>query len=402
MKRNLILISPMLHQGGFERVCITTARLLEPYYNVTIVIFDDANIAYDITGLRIRNLDLGVRKGRIGKVLNVFRRAGALRKVKKELSAVAAYSFGPTANYVNCLSKTPGTKVIAGLRNYTDVEDRGQMKLFLKQADLVIGCSESIREALESRYGYSKGVTLYNPFDLIAIRQQAEEPGPELPWDKEKESGRKLFTLVAMGRIAPQKGFWHLIKAFALVHRKYDHTRLLILGAGHFEKYGELADRLGCGDAVYYAGMRKDPFACVKKGDLYVLSSENEGFPNVLVEAMTLGLPVISVDCESGPREILLSEEELASCPEEMKEIKEGAYGILCPRITKGENFDPAFTEEGERFLAEAMERLITDETLYRHYQDRSYVRAEDFRMEKYRDDLLGILQDLTEKKKVI
>ena len=47
-KRKLMLISPMLHQGGFERVCITTARLLEPYFNITVVIFDSSNICYDI------------------------------------------------------------------------------------------------------------------------------------------------------------------------------------------------------------------------------------------------------------------------------------------------------------------------------------------------------------------
>ena len=57
-KPKIFLVSPMLHQGGFERVCVTTARLLEPYFDITIVIFDDADIAYDISGLKIVNFDL--------------------------------------------------------------------------------------------------------------------------------------------------------------------------------------------------------------------------------------------------------------------------------------------------------------------------------------------------------
>lgn len=59
-KKKLMLISPMLHQGGFERVCITTARLLEPYFDIAIVIFDSADIAYDVEGLTIIDIQLGV------------------------------------------------------------------------------------------------------------------------------------------------------------------------------------------------------------------------------------------------------------------------------------------------------------------------------------------------------
>ena len=65
MKRKLMLISPMLHQGGFERVCITTARLLEPYFDVTIVIFNSADIAYNIDGLHIIDIRMGAKKGKV-------------------------------------------------------------------------------------------------------------------------------------------------------------------------------------------------------------------------------------------------------------------------------------------------------------------------------------------------
>ena len=73
-RRNLVLITPMLHQGGFERVCIETARLMKDDYNITIVIFSDKDIAFDVSGLNVLNLDVGVRDGKIAKVLNILKR----------------------------------------------------------------------------------------------------------------------------------------------------------------------------------------------------------------------------------------------------------------------------------------------------------------------------------------
>ena len=120
-KRKLMLISPMLHQGGFERVCITTARLLEPYFDITIVIFDSSNIGYDIEGLHIIDLNLGVQRGKVRKILNIIKRSRRLRTLKKEMKPDIAYSFGPTANMVNSFSKTKNTKVWLGIRSYMDM-----------------------------------------------------------------------------------------------------------------------------------------------------------------------------------------------------------------------------------------------------------------------------------------
>ena len=118
-----MLISPMLHQGGFERVCITTARLMEPYFDVTIVIFNSADIAYDVEGLHIIDLRMGAKKGKVKKIFNIIKRSLKVRALKKKMRPDIAYSFGPTANMVNAFSKTGREKVWLGLRNYTDVEE---------------------------------------------------------------------------------------------------------------------------------------------------------------------------------------------------------------------------------------------------------------------------------------
>ena len=92
MKKKVMLIVPMLHQGGFERVCVAPARLLEPYADVYIVIFDSKDIAYDIKGLNVTDLHLGVKEGKIGKILNVVKRSYAVKKLKKEWGKIGRAS----------------------------------------------------------------------------------------------------------------------------------------------------------------------------------------------------------------------------------------------------------------------------------------------------------------------
>ena len=73
----MLLIVPSLHQGGLEKVCATTARLLQPYFDVQIVIFDSRNVAYDIKGIPVVDLHLPSRPDKLGKVINVLKRGSA-------------------------------------------------------------------------------------------------------------------------------------------------------------------------------------------------------------------------------------------------------------------------------------------------------------------------------------
>lgn len=387
-REKLFLISPMLHQGGFERVCVTTARLLEPYYEVYVVIFDDKDIAYDIEGLRILNLELGVKKGKLNKALNVLRRARALKRLKGKYKPVAAYSFGPSANYANCLSKTRETKVLTGLRSFMDVENERETGFFLKHADRIISCSEEINEVLKSKFGYEHAITLYNPFDVKDINEKAAEPDIDICIDE------KTIKFVSTGRICAEKGFWHMIKAFAAVHNRYPDTELIILGEGDFTLYYELAEKLGCRDAVYHAGMQKNPYKYVSKCNIYLLTSGYEGFPNAMVEAMALSLPVISTDCRTGPKEILLSDEEKKRIRGRIDAIYEAEYGMMIKALSKEENFDISDIEE-EQLLISAMQTLTEDEAKRSHYSRMSLMRAGDFSAEKYTERLKDIIGSL-------
>ena len=392
-KKNLMLMVPMLHQGGFERVCIKTARLMQEYYNVCILIFSSKDINYDITGLDVIDIDVPSEKGLVKKIINVFKRVSKARRIKKERNIDISYSFGSSANYVNSLSRA-GEKVLTGLRCQTDLESPKQVKLFCRKSDQVLSCSKEIVRQLRSDFKYDRSTYIYNPLDIQDIQNRAGETPDDYPF-----LGDDIKVFSCSARNDYIKGIWHLVKAFSLVQYKHPEARLLVLGSGNWDEYKELAKALKIKDKVAFPGVKKNPFPYVAASDVYVCSSNHEGFPNAVLEAMALKKPVISADCKTGPREILLSDAEYENL---IKEIPDGSsidkpilgeYGILIPDMDQEENFDPEFITEGERILAAEMERLLDDEELLEKYSDKSFERAAVYAPEKYQESIHEILK---------
>lgn len=400
--KKLMLITPMLHQGGFERVCVTTARLMQKYYDVTVLIFSDKDINYDVTGLNIVNINLPSRKEKYAKVINLIKRVIKVKQLKKELGIDICYSFGSSANYVNALSKGK-EKVFTGLRCSTDMESPKQVKLFCSKADQVLSCSKEIMRQLSTEYNYDKSSYIYNPLDVETINKQATEKIDDLPFglkDRRKDSD-DIKLIVSVGRQDYIKGFWHLIKAFSIIAKDNDKARLMILGTGDWSQYQKLAEDLGIKDKVAFMGIKKNPFPYVAASDLYVLSSNHEGFPNALLEAMALGKPCIAADCKTGPREIVLSEDEynalLKIRPDGSSTDKaiEGEYGILVPDMSEVEDFDASVITVGEKALAREMNKMISDDDKLEKFGAKARERADCYQPEKYSAELNSILEKL-------
>ena len=420
-KKKLLLIVPMLHQGGFERVCVTTAYLMQKYYDVSILIFSDKDINYDISGLDVVNINVPAtsRFGKIGKAVNLVRRVLLVNAYKKKQNVDIAYSFGSSANYVNTLSDY-GTKakVITGLRCSTDMESPGQVKLFCQRADQVLSCSKEIMRQLLREYNYERSSYIYNPLDVEMITDKAcdkdvlysakdmfgngklyEKPEKEEGSMAAEQGGSKELTLVSVGRQDYIKGFWHLIKAFSIVNAKRPETRLQIIGTGNFDGLRKLSEELGIADKVYFPGLLKNPFPFVDAADVYVLSSNHEGFPNALLEAMALGKPCVAADCKTGPREILLNDESYKKIIDEkpdgssIGDILEGEYGILVPDMDEHTDLDPSNITEDDRKLAEGILLMISDRDKMKAYGEMAAKRAGTYNPLSYAEDLYRILE---------
>ena len=378
--KKILLIVPMLHQGGFERVCIKTARLLQEKCQVTILIFNDADIAYDITGLNIVNLNIGAEDGKIKKLLNVVRRVWSVKKIKRELQIEVSYSFGLTANLVNVLAKAQD-QIWVGIRGYLDVNSRIH-PILCRRADKIVCCAKMIQQHVQREYPRKDVVTVYNSFDFNNMKELAVEPLQ----DEEKAFYEGHKVIISVGREDDVKGFWHLIRSFSEVLKTNPDARLAIVGEGTFQEDKAFAKYLGIEDKVLFTGVRKNPFAYVGRASIYALTSISEGFPNSLVEAMALGIPVIATNCPSGPAEILCEDYENVT---DTSKIYEADYGILIPEISPVKKTDSRELEPEEELLTQQLRRLLDDEKLVERYRQLGIKRAEQFSEENYVNELV-------------
>lgn len=397
MRKKIMLITPMLHQGGFERICVLTARLLKETCDVVIVVFSLEDIAFDVSGLEVIDLNLKARKGKAGKVINLLKRGVRLSRLQGKLRTDIVYSFGMTANIAAALSFGAKRK-IAACHSFEEIKNRRYMRLISRRFDKVLCCSKKMADMVREMYGFPNTGPLWNPCDIEQILEQSRlVPDEDITFFEGQER-----VLVSMGREDDVKGFWHLIKIFRRVNEKKKDTRLAIIGEGDFEEYKELVRALKLEDKVLFTGLKKNPFPYLSKSDIYVLTSLSEGLPNALVEALALSLPVVSANCLSGPAEILHGDFKEA---EEKKGVFRGDFGILTPVLSPQKDCSVCWEEEAEDKkirLQEAEERmageilaLLEDEELYAGYQKKAFNRAMDFSKEQYLKGLVSCMERL-------
>ena len=167
---------------------------------------------------------------------------------------------------------------------------------------------------------------------------------------------------------------------------------LVIIGTGEQQgKLLELVKSLGVEEFILFTGYQANPFSIMKHCDLYILSSLFEGFPNSMVEAMCLGLPVIASDCKSGPREILAPElpfdDSLVNYP------YVASHGILLPTLSFDEDWT-SIIDKDEKLWANVILTQILDSKILNSYSGKSIERAHAFSEEVCYERLCNILED--------
>ena len=378
--KNLLLIVPTLQLGGQERVCAKTAELLKDDYEVSIIVFDSTGAVYH-PDCEIIDLNIPAKSGKWNKVRNALRRALAVKKNRRERKADFVYSFGTTANLVNVLSRGSG-KTLIGLRGYASVDVNSYLNRYaFRRCDTIVGCAEETCNPIRQwKPTYAeKTKCLYNPLDVAFVEKSGQDPVADYTFSP--------HTIVSHGRLDEVKNWPRLIKAFSIVKKDIPDAQLLIIGEGEQRKRLEdLIAAYDLNDSVTLPGFRQNPFAYLAKSSLYVLPSYSEGFPNSLVEGMVF-LPTISVDCKSGPREILSN----APIDTVAQGVEYANYGILV-QPASNRAFHAELTKDDE-LLAQAMLAVLTNEELVAKMKNAAHERAQEFSCERYRQRLINNLE---------
>lgn len=284
--------------GGAERVTVTIAKYLDTTkFEVKFCIVDrplgkttiDVFIPAQYSKVRIPNV----------KGLKQLRALyGVLRCEKPDF---VFSSIMHTNTKLLALSVFfPKIKFIVRNNNYVYTLSKKQ-KFILKytycMADVVVAQTEEMKDELIREMNVPEGKikVLQNPIDVDTIDSMVAHPSPY------EENGKIRY--VASGRFVPAKGFDVLIRAFDLVKREQADSELFIVGnidgvcSEYYGSIKKLVRELGLDESVHCLGFQKNPYIYIKNADCFVLSSRNEGLPNVLIEALYLGIPVAATKC---------------------------------------------------------------------------------------------------------
>ncbi len=396
------MLIPNLGFGGAQRVFHDHSRLLARRFDVTDVAFNlDTGHAFP-SGNPVVSLDVAGGGGPIGKLRHFRQRIRHLAALKRQSTPALTISHLEGADYVNVLATGPGkTLLVVHGSKLHDANIRGPLGWLRRRVmipwlynrvDLIVTVAAEIALELETMGVQRARIrTIHNFFDPTAIEARSLEP---LSTDEQA-----LFSgppvLVTSGRLALQKNHARLIALFATL-RKRRPVRLLIIGDG--ELRGELISQARAsglrvaegpsGDAdIHFLGFQDNPFRLQRHADWFVLPSAWEGFPMVLGEAMACGLPIISADCPTGPREFL-APDTLGLEPRSLRYHKTGDYGVLMPIPQKD---DPATLDS----WVDTLDRLLTDPDERSRLAACSRSRANDFSVEKIGPQWLSLIDEL-------
>lgn len=306
MKKRLCFVIPSMRRGGAERVMsILLNSSIEKGYNVTLILLSGNSVDYDISSsvnvISIPTLISG-RKG-----IKPINRFLALKKAIIETKPDLVVSFLTTCNiYVAMALRKTKIPFIISERNDPIKSCPSKIKrivrnYFYKYADGVIF------QTADARKHFSKKIT-----DGSVIIPNPVKSG--LPFASIDDADN---VVVAAARLTEQKNYPMLLRAFKIFLENHADYVLKIFGEG--EKKEELIDlsaELGISDKVSFEGNVSDLHERIKTAKMFVLSSDYEGISNSLLEAMAMGLPVVSTDCPCGGSAML---------------IKNGVSGYLTP-----------------------------------------------------------------------
>jgi len=392
MNKTIILLVSNLKGGGAQRVVSNLSKFLSAEYRLFICLHDGRDILYPFHG-KLIDLQIPPTMCWFGRIVNFIKRIIKFKKIRNKIKPDFVISFMESSNFVNLFSGHAG-KTIISVRNYkakrlkrvTGKVFKLLMKLFYNNSWKIVAVSEGIRKDLIDYYGLEEKriSVVYNPVDLGYITEMVAKP---LAVDDEP-----LFyypVIITAGKMMRQKGQWHLIRAFSVIKKSMQNIKLVILGDGPLKPYLiALINNLGLENDIKLLGFQKNPFQYFNRASIFVLPSLFEGFPNVLLEAMACGLPVISTDCPTGPREIL---DPGSYRLKNLSDIEYGPYGILVPQFD-GKIYNTEGLVHEEKLLADAAIDLISNNSQMMSYQNKSLHRAEDFSLEKIADSWAAIM----------
>lgn len=352
--KNILMVIPQLKFGGAERDFCKLSIELAKQHRVYVCVF---NREHDIDfpfGGSLLDLSVGGGGNILQKARNFIRRVKALKSIKRKFSIHTTISYLEGANYVNVLSRS-NDKVIISARGSQLYDETIKgitgwfrknvfIRLLYPKADKLIALSYGIKKELIDYYKIPdyRIYIIRNYFDIRDIERKSNDD-----IDNHLVNFFNNFVICTAGRLAPEKGYFRLIDIVSEARKHRTNIKLLIIGDGILRyRLFDHAIQSGLNPCapwdkerstniddchLLFTGYQSNPFRFIAKSNLFTITSSSEGGPNILSEAMICRVPVVSVDCPSGPREKISTKLDRPIIKIIQAEYSD--YGILMPTL---------------------------------------------------------------------
>jgi glycosyltransferase involved in cell wall biosynthesis len=350
-KTKIALVGYKLAKGGLERVFSTVSDLLdEADFEVSVIVLEN-EIEYSYSGTLI-NL------GNYSKVKKYFQLRKQLKSNEFDYIIDFRHRINPWMelvflHYIYFGFKSIYTIHSSKLAVYLTGKE-WVAKQILKKAYKIVAVSNGLNQKIISEFGFENAVVIPNSISRKSLETKHENV--ELPYK----------YCIAVGRLVELKQFDKLIETYVKLNLPKEEIHLVILGEGEEKmQLQKRIDQLEIKEFVHLLGFKNDVFSYIEKAEFLVLSSKYEGFSMVILEALSLSTPVISFDCESGPRELIIHE-----------------YNGL---LVENQNFVA---------LENSLNRMTDDETLYNFCKKNAKDSVKSFSAENVSKKWLDLLNN--------
>ncbi|GAB3869752.1 hypothetical protein GCM10028824_17300 [Hymenobacter segetis] len=402
---------PNLGLGGAQRVFHDHSVELARHYAVTEAVFNLEGGDLYPSGNPVVSLDVSGGGGALAKIQNFRRRISGLRQLRERLQPAVVISHLEGADYVNLLSGGPGKTILCvhGSKLH-DANIRGPVGWLRKnvlipalynRADRIVTVSRDIIPELVNGFGVkpAKLLTINNFFEVAEIEAKSRESLSAA----EAAVYAAAPVLVTSGRLTLQKNQGPLLDAFAELRRRQP-VKLVFVGDGELrDQLTTRARALGLrvyaawesptpltpDYDVYFLGLQQNPFKYLRPATAFVFPSSWEGFPMALGEAMICGLPVLSTDCPTGPREMLAPATEAPATA--LRQAERGAFGLLLPMLTQ-----PATLAADQAVWTETMAALLADAPEQQRLGQLARERMQDFTRERIFGQWVQLVEEMS------
>lgn len=374
-QHNIAILLSGFGRGGAERVASLLSRYFyEKGYGVYLFVNKlnrETDYPYWGTAIQVTKEDykeLLIFDHQAAKLLSLKSKAKAIRKLKKKYHIDYSISFMDEYNLLNVMSRYKDRVYlrVCNVMSANDVAKQngwdfspGIIGHYYNQSTKVIVVNEAEKTDLNENYF----VRMDKFYKIINPIRPAEFMSKKRDW----KFG--TYAVVCVGRMIDLKQQHHLVRAFYHIRKRCPQAELIFVGNGeskYFQYVRRLTVDMGLEDAVHFAGQQTDVGFYLRNGQVFVSASRTEGYPNSILEALTVGIPVVAADGIGGVGEILNGSGHYIHPKDQVMECR---YGVLTPQLD-GKNYSAEEPLTAEEVLfAQAITNMLLDKNLQIKYR---------------------------------